>query len=84
MPSANKIRRGHKMAQPQILVVEDNLSVAEATEKAVTRMGYAVSGILSSGKEALKIANENRPELVLMDIVLEGDMDGVDIFSGSQ
>ncbi|HEY9246130.1 MAG TPA: response regulator, partial [Candidatus Methanoperedens sp.] len=42
------------------------------------RMGYSVPSIASSGEEAIKKAKENRPDIVLMDIVLQGDMDGIE------
>jgi len=41
-------------------------------------MGYDVSAIVSSGEEAVRMAEELHPDLVLMDIVLQGEMDGVE------
>ena len=62
----------------QILVVEDERIVADDIKMSLQRLGYDVSGMTSSGEEAVKKAEEINPDLVLMDIVLEGKMDGVE------
>lgn len=62
----------------QVLVVEDEVIVADDLRKRLIRMGYNVPVAVSSGKEAIEKANENLPDLVLMDIVLHGDMDGIE------
>lgn len=62
----------------QVLVVEDVIIVAEDLQKRLTRMGYAVPVVVSSGEEAIEKVKENRPDLVLMDIVLHGEMDGIE------
>ncbi len=62
----------------QILVVEDERIVADDIKMSLQRLGYVVSGMASSGEEAVKKAEEIHPDLVLMDIVLEGKMDGVE------
>ena len=62
----------------QILVVENERIVAEDIKKTLNNLGYDVSGIASSGEEAVKKAKELNPDLALMDIVLEGNMDGID------
>jgi len=61
----------------QILVVEDEVIVAQDLAGRLTKLGYAVTATVSSGEEAIQKAIENPPDLVLMDIVLKGDMDGV-------
>jgi len=66
------------MANAQILVVEDEGIVAKDIENTLKKLGYAVPAIASSGEEAIKKATETLPDLVLMDIVLEGYMDGVE------
>jgi response regulator RpfG family c-di-GMP phosphodiesterase len=55
----------------QILVVEDERIVADDIKMILQRLGYVVSGMASSGEEAVKKAEEIHPDLVLMDIVLE-------------
>jgi len=67
-----------KKKKTQILVVEDEQIVAADIKMSLIRLGYDVCGIAVSGKEAIKKAAEIRPDLVLMDIVLEGKMDGIE------
>ena len=65
------------MADAKILVVEDENIVAKDIENSLKSLGYAVSAVVSSGEEAVKSAEDTHPDLVLMDIVLKGEMDGV-------
>ncbi|VVB97201.1 Chemotaxis protein CheY [uncultured archaeon] len=64
--------------ESQILVVEDEALVAEDIRRTIHNLGYIVLSTASSGKEALKKVDELRPDLVLMDIVLQGEMDGIE------
>ncbi|HEV3205017.1 MAG TPA: response regulator, partial [Gemmataceae bacterium] len=66
------------MANAQILVVEDEPIVAKNIQMELKGMGYTVPAIASSGEDALQKVAETHPDLVLMDIVLKGDMDGVE------
>lgn len=66
------------MASAQILVVEDENIIAKDIQSSLKSLGYAVPAVASSGKEAIKKAAEIRPDLALMDIVLKGDMDGIE------
>jgi signal transduction histidine kinase len=61
----------------KILVVEDEVIVAEDIAGRLKKLGYTVTATVSSGEEALEKVAENQPDLVLMDIVLKGNMDGV-------
>lgn len=61
----------------KILVVEDEVIVAEDIAGRLKKLGYVVTATVSSGEEAIQKATENPPDLVLMDIVLKGEMDGV-------
>jgi len=61
----------------QILIVEDERVVIKDIKMNVQKLGYAVSGIAFSGEEAIKKAEELHPDLVLMDIVLVGKMNGI-------
>lgn len=65
------------MANAQILVVEDESIVAEEIQSRLRKLGYPVPAVAFSGEEAIEKAEETRPDLVLMDIRLKGDMDGV-------
>lgn len=66
------------MEQASILIVEDELIVAESIAQTLEGFGYAVCGTVSAGAEALAAARDARPDLVLMDIVLKGEMDGIE------
>ena len=70
-----------KMKKKQILIVEDERITAMDIKTSLERLGYIVSGTVASGKEAIKKAKENHPDIVLMDIVLEGEMDGIETAS---
>ena len=69
------------MKKKQILIVEDERIVADDIKMSLQRLGYDVSGMTFSGEGAVKKAEETHPDLVLMDIVLEGEMDGVEAAS---
>ena len=60
-----------------ILVVEDEKIVAADIRSTLTSLGYTVPGLVSSGEEAIPLVAQWQPDLVLMDIILGGQMDGV-------
>ncbi|MEA1963611.1 MAG: response regulator [Candidatus Aerophobetes bacterium] len=66
------------MADAHILVIEDEGIVAKDIQNRLRGLGYAVCGIVSSGEEAIKKVEERHPDLVLMDILLKGEMDGIE------
>lgn len=66
------------MEKPRILIVEDENIVAKDLEFTLKDLGYAISGVVDSGEEAVKRAKDDRPDLVLMDIMLRGGMDGIE------
>jgi CheY-like chemotaxis protein len=61
-----------------ILIVEDERLVARYLERRLRRLGYTVVALAATGPEAIYQALEHRPDLVLMDIRLQGEMDGID------
>ena len=62
----------------RILVVEDNFVISLDIRKQLKSLGYAVIPFsISSGEEAIEKTEETRPDLVLMDIGLQGKMDGI-------
>lgn len=65
------------MDRPTILIVEDEAVVALDLKLNLQEMGYEVSGIAASGEQALQLFDERPPQLVLMDVRLQGTMDGV-------
>ena len=64
--------------ETRILIVEDEGIPAKGLEKKLTYLGYTVCGIAVSGEEAITKALETHPDLVLMDIVLKGNIDGIE------
>ncbi len=66
------------MAVTQILVVEDERITAEDIKSALESAGYVVPALVSSGEEAVRKAGELQPDLILMDIQLDGNMDGIE------
>jgi PAS domain S-box-containing protein len=61
---------------PQILVVEDEALVAENLRRCLHDLGYGVAGIADTAKEAIGLAREHKPDLVLSDIRIKGPEDG--------
>ena len=66
------------MTEIKILIVEDERIVAMSIKDMLNNLGYGVSGIVSSGIEAINKTGETQPDLVLMDIKLGGGMDGIE------
>jgi len=64
--------------EAKVLIVEDERILAIGMKRKLESAGYAVTGIASSGKEAIENAKKTNPNLVLMDIVLKGPMDGIE------
>jgi len=68
-------------AAPVILVVEDEVIVANDIRETLISFGYTIAGTVRSGEAALDKVAETRPDLVLMDINLAGNIDGIDAAS---
>lgn len=66
------------MAKAQVLVVEDESIIAEDIRISLQNLGYSVPSVVSSGEMAIKKVKENNPDIVLMDIILQGEMDGIE------
>ena len=65
------------MDKARILVVEDESIVAMDIADTLQKLGHAVTDTVPSGERAIASIQENRPDLILMDIGLEGTMDGI-------
>ena len=61
------------MKTKKILVVEDERLVAEDIAECLRSRGFEVCGIAKEGQDAIAKAREHRPDLALMDIVIQGD-----------
>ena len=62
----------------KILVVEDEMIIAAKISMQLTSLGYEVTGILPRGEEALVHMEENKPDIILLDINLKGKLDGIE------
>lgn len=62
----------------KILVVEDEMIIGAKISMQLTSLGYEVTGILPRGEEAVVHVEENKPDIVLLDIHLKGKLDGID------
>ncbi|MEI9985914.1 MAG: ATP-binding protein [Aliidongia sp.] len=69
------------MQRTRVLIVEDERVVASHLRQCLRSLGYAVAGVISTGREALVRAAELRPDIILMDIHLDDDIDGVETAS---
>jgi PAS domain S-box-containing protein len=67
------------MTQSKILIVEDDRIVARDIQQQLARIGHVAVGITARGEDVATLVLENRPDLVLMDIRLEGKLDGIDV-----
>ncbi len=67
------------MTKIKIVIVEDEAIVAEDIKYMLKSLNYDAVAMASTGKEALEKVEETKPNLVLMDIMLKGDMDGVEV-----
>jgi diguanylate cyclase (GGDEF)-like protein/PAS domain S-box-containing protein len=67
------------MLARKILVIEDEKIISSKIRKSLQKLGYSVSEITNSGEEAIKKVAETHPHLVLIDVCLAGEVDGVHI-----
>lgn len=65
------------MTATRILIVEDEILVARDLEQQLTALGYQAVGIAATGARALQLVAESQPHLILMDIRLQGALDGI-------
>jgi signal transduction histidine kinase len=66
------------MTQVKILIVEDELLIAKGLARKLEKLGYQIIDTVSSGEMVLETLLKQKPDLILMDIVIKGDMDGID------
>lgn len=66
------------MAQTSVLVVEDESIVSKDIQHSLKKLGYNVVGAAATGEAAVKMAIELNPDIILMDIMLKGEMNGID------
>ncbi|MFB6257182.1 MAG: LytTR family transcriptional regulator DNA-binding domain-containing protein [Flavobacteriales bacterium] len=66
------------MARTKVLIVEDESIVAKDIQQSLEKLGYDVIGTAPTGENAITLALEKHPEVVLMDIMLKGEKTGVE------
>lgn len=66
------------MSKTNVLVVEDESIVSKDIQHSLKKLGYNVVGAAATGENAIALATEHRPDIVLMDIMLKGDMNGIE------
>ncbi|MCB1189424.1 MAG: EAL domain-containing protein [Leptospiraceae bacterium] len=62
-----------------ILVIEDDIATGMYIKAILEHLGYSVASVLESGEDAIDYVSKSRPDLILSDIVLKGEMDGVQV-----
>lgn len=78
MSGLDKVASSERMKKTKILLVENENIVARDIENILREMGYDVLSVLSRGKEVVDKAEELQPDLVLIDVRLQGEIDGVE------
>jgi CheY-like chemotaxis protein len=66
------------MKNASILLIEDEPVTAHAIRKMLENLDYTVAAVIPSGEEALRELEKNRPDLIILDITLAGEIDGID------
>ena len=66
------------IAGTRVMIVEDEAVVALHLRQELTKLGYSVAGVATQGEQALKMIDEVFPDIVLMDIHIQGEMDGIE------
>lgn len=66
------------MDKKKVLIVEDELIISLLIEEMVKSLGHEVMDKVVTGEEAVNLALEQKPDLILMDIRLRGEMDGIE------
>ena len=69
------------MTKQTILIVEDELLVGQVLKRQLSKAGYRICGMVTSGEEALEAVRNELPDVVIMDIRLMGKMDGIEAAS---
>ncbi|HNU52741.1 MAG TPA: ATP-binding protein [Verrucomicrobiota bacterium] len=71
-------RVGGAAARPiRVMIVEDDAIVAAHLRRVMEQMGFEVAGLVATGKEAVQVAGAEKPDVILMDINLRGDVNGL-------
>ena len=66
------------MGAKKVLIVEDDYMLSMINRKYVELMGHTVVDAVTNGADAIESAKKHAPDIILMDLRLDGDMDGID------
>ena len=66
------------MGKVNVLIVEDENIVAKDIQFSLKKLGYNVLGIEKTGEDAIKSANQKKPDIIIMDIMLKGEITGIE------
>lgn len=69
------------MTRKRIFIVEDEIITAMNEKECLEDLGYKVTGIAATGEEAIEIMGKDKPDLVIMDLKLAGEIDGIEAAS---
>jgi CheY-like chemotaxis protein len=69
---------GTVMAKARILIVEDSMIVSTHIRALLSEEGYEVLAVLTTGEESIRYSQQNHPDLILMDIILAGEINGIE------
>ncbi len=72
------------MNKTRILIVEDEAIIAMEIENQRQGLGYEITSIVNTGDKAIKKAEADKPDLMLMDIRIKGEMDGIESVAALQ
>ena len=70
---------GNAAAKPLVLIVEDDPILSLDLAEVLEELDYTVCGVAGNAAAAIKLAAQHKPELALVDVGLNGDMDGIDL-----
>ncbi len=68
----------YNLFDEHILIVEDEIIVARDLQMLLEQLGYSKTAVVSTGEKAILYIEEDRPDLIMMDVVLPGEMDGIE------
>jgi CheY-like chemotaxis protein len=66
------------MANTKVLIVEDDKVIVNVVQWRLSKLGYDVCGSAGTGADAMEMVEKMRPDIVLMDITLMGEIDGIE------
>ncbi len=71
----------HTTPKRTVLIVEDDAFQAFVIEKMLISINYAIAGTAASGEDAIQLARHSEPDIIIMDIMLSGNLNGIETAS---